>query len=371
MDGFENALPSYGYYSVAGDTQISTFNTEWEFVRYTEQSDFFTRAYCGVSTDFRSGAYAMKFGDWHTTQYGAFNLRCYARRIFEESEEIFFRVYMKLLNSLGTDADMISITDFNDNPLLRVRIVKSTRQFQVYNQAGTLMFTSDPITANVWTKIEGRIKANTTGIIEFWIDGTLVGTFNGNTKGTRGNPRKILIGSNISNTSNQGGLFEVLFDDVAVNNTTGTVNNGRCGSGKIIALAPKANGSTNDFVPSTGSNWQNVDETPTDGDTTYNESETTEDKDLYTFQKLVADKGIPSTDTVVAVSCEISGKWIGDVADIAFVVKETGEAETAKIRLSSNYAMQSFVMDENIEKDDIWTIADIDNSEFGIVHKVV
>lgn len=70
-------------------------------------------------------------------------------------------------------------------------------------------------------------------------------------------------------------------DEIIVMDGTGTDNNDFIGEHRIETLRAVANGATNDFTPSAGANWENVDENPPDGDSTYNESNTVNHVDLY------------------------------------------------------------------------------------------
>ena len=85
------------------------------------------------------------------------------------------------------------------------------------------------------------------------------------------------------------------YDDLYLLNGAGSANNDFLGSVKVETLYPDGAGNSSDLTPSTGSNYQNVDENPEDdGDSTYNESSTSNDKDLYTYDNT-------SLDTINAV----------------------------------------------------------------------
>lgn len=82
-----------------------------------------------------------------------------------------------------------------------------------------------------------------------------------------------------------------LYDDWYICDTTGTSNNDFLGAIKIETLLPNGTGDSSDFTPSTGSNYQNVDEVPIDT-TTYNESlATSGNKDLFQIDNLSAISG--------------------------------------------------------------------------------
>ncbi len=72
-------------------------------------------------------------------------------------------------------------------------------------------------------------------------------------------------------------------DDVAVNDTTGSIDNSWCGDGHVIALTPNANGDFSQFVGSDGdttANYALVNEIPANT-TSYVESSVSAKKDLY------------------------------------------------------------------------------------------
>ena len=59
------------------------------------------------------------------------------------------------------------------------------------------------------------------------------------------------------------------FDDIYICDGTGAVNNNFLSDSKSIVGLPTVNGSSAQFTPSAGSNWQNIDDTAPDSDTTY------------------------------------------------------------------------------------------------------
>ena len=95
-----------------------------------------------------------------------------------------------------------------------------------------------------------------------------------------------------------------LFDDFYILDTTGSSpTNTFLGPTKIEEILPDGAGADTDWTPSTGSNFQNVDETPRDDDTTYNESTTTTHLDLFTAGNLAKIDG-----TVYAVQLDVLGR---------------------------------------------------------------
>lgn len=72
------------------------------------------------------------------------------------------------------------------------------------------------------------------------------------------------------------------------------------GNPRTGGLFPDGVGNSSDWAPSAGNNWENVEETTPDDDSTYNESDTVNDIDTYTMQD------VPSgTTAIVAVAVTV------------------------------------------------------------------
>jgi len=76
------------------------------------------------------------------------------------------------------------------------------------------------------------------------------------------------------------------FQDFYVLDDSGTTNNDFLGDVKVDCIRPNSPGTYADFTPSTGSNWENVDESDSDGDTTYNEAGVVNYKDTYSLSDI-------------------------------------------------------------------------------------
>jgi len=151
-------------------------------------------------------------------------------------------------------------------------------------------------------------------------------------------------------------------DDVAINDTTGGADNTWPGDGRVIAILPDGAGDNTDFTPSAGSNYQNVDERPPDGDTTYNESDTDTDYDLFNL-----------------AACGLSDVTILGI-DVKLTVRKTvanGDQMRAKIKTggteyngsdfdpSTTYTRQVATWRTNPNTSSAWTISDVDALQAG------
>lgn len=156
-------------------------------------------------------------------------------------------------------------------------------------------------------------------------------------------------------------------DDIYIFDGTGSDNNDFAGDSKVIALHPNANGAVSDFTGSDADstdNYLHVDETDTDDDTSYVESSTATDVDLYNFDDLpevpdaihavqvnfVAKKDDAGARTMRAVTRPVSTQFFGDIES---------PSDGAYLNFSKVY-------DLNPETSAIWTRSLLEATEFGV-----
>jgi hypothetical protein len=130
---------------------------------------------------------------------------------------------------------------------------------------------SASLAMDTWHLIEVHLVASTTttGTCEVFQDGTQVvsvtSTRTAQTSASYASFDVAWVNSSNAQLIMTGNPYHA-FDDVRINDTNGTLNNGRPGDGKIVALLPNGVGTTIGGTPLTGNpsstNWQNVDELP-------------------------------------------------------------------------------------------------------------
>ncbi len=216
------------------------------------------------------------------------------------------------------------------------------------------------INANTWYLLEVHFKIGTSnGQFELKTDGVLSVSFTGNTDPTsQGLVNNLMF-------KNFGGSYSDL-DDLALNDPTGTEDNGWCGDGRVIALNPDGNGDTIQWTASSGSNYQCVDEgLPGNGDTDYVYTEYTNRVDLYTLQN----PSIPSESIIRRVwVTAVARKTTSDPATLALGIK-TNNAEywgSAQDLLTSYKVFHSQEYTKNPNTNNEWTLSDINNLQAGI-----
>lgn len=133
--------------------------------------------------------------------------------------------------------------------------------------SGTVIGSSSiSVALDTWVLVEVHYIPTTgaTGTVEIWIDGVRVLNATGVvTSAGLANVALIGVGLFRNSTIGTSGTY-VAYDDLAVNNTAGSVNNGRPGDYRVAWLVPNGAGASSGWTPLAGSNYQCVDEIPPD-----------------------------------------------------------------------------------------------------------
>lgn len=156
-----------------------------------------------------------------------------------------------------------------------------------------------------WDRYELHFKcAASGGIFELWVNDVLQISATGlNTaNGTTTVFDQVLIGQTDSTTLTNG------WDDIAVNDLTGTLNNGRCGEGVVMAIFPTRAGSFNQLTNTYGTSNENYDHVnrpitsyiDPQNNSLYVGTSTAGNKDTYKLASLPQEIGAISAFKVVA-----------------------------------------------------------------------
>lgn len=204
---------------------------------------------------------------------------------------------------------------------------------------GTAIGSASAVLAlNTWYQVELKMDATGAGatdILEARLDGTIFAT---SSVQTLTNAFAFSVGGNLDLEAQTTGDW--FFDDIAVNDNTGSFQTAYPGSGKIIQLRPNATGDVNAWLNTAGgagdaNNYTLVDEVTPDNATTRVQSGLLNSEDLYNCDA----SGIGASDTVNVVA--IGGRFRNDVADTltAFkfeVEKTSGGTKTQSAAIIPN-----------------------------------
>ncbi len=152
-----------------------------------------------------------------------------------------------------------------------------------------------------------------------------------------------------------GSTTTILIDDVYVNSGQLLLE------GVVETLFPAGAGANTTWTPSTGSNYQNVDEKPMDGDTTYNQSSGSNQVDTFDFDALA------TTDVQgLAVSCVV--KSTSGSANVRPLIRSGGTdyPAGANTSISTSYVAARLNSDTNPATGLAWTTTTVNAAEFGV-----
>lgn len=233
--------------------------------------------------------------------------------------------------------------------LVNVRILGSS--------AGSFTLSKD-----VWHRIEVKLTVdNAAGEVTVRLDDNEVFTSTGIDTQAGSNAwtdRFIFQAPSSSNTPT------VTFDDITINDDQGSANNSFLGDLKIETLRPDADGFVTNFTPSTGSNWENVDDlTGPDEDSTFNESSVAGHQDLYTTIDL---SGSPNVVHAVVVRATARKDDAG-ARSINLLARTGGTTDTGSTQaLLTSYSNFQEIHEIDPDTTDAWTVSGVNGLQIGI-----
>lgn len=186
-------------------------------------------------------------------------------KTFSAISECYFRQRLYVTNTTGG----IPAFRYGTTTLAYMGIDNSAHPYAW--KSGTLLETAtETIVYNQWYLFEIHYKIDdTVGRFEVFMDGVQIIDYTGNTKFS-----SYTVFDNIQYGPDQflGGSVVIAFDDLAMNDVNGGVDDSWCGDGVVIKITPDGNGTHQNWHGSDGDSTDNyllVDEYPYDSDTTY------------------------------------------------------------------------------------------------------
>jgi len=152
------------------------------------------------------------------------------------------------------------------------------------------------------------------------------------------------------------------FDDIYLLDGSGTINNDFLGNRKVEAIRPTAAGSSTDWTPDSGDSYARVNEVEVDDDSSYVETATTTDKDLYAYENL------DNMNEVNGIQIMSEVRVTAGSMDLHNVIKSstTEDDGTGDTVLSTDYVTSVRTEELNPHTAVAWTPAEVDAAEFGI-----
>ena len=221
------------------------------------------------------------------------------------------------------------------------------------NNGTILGTTTTALSASTWTYIEIKVTIdNTAGVVELRFNGSGTPDLNLTSQDTQNGGAAYADAIRI-----HGSNINVDWDDMYID----TANfQGDC---YVATLSPDGAGASTQFTPSTGSNWQNVDELPADGDTTYNASSTAAHKDRFTHSNLPA-----NADTVAGVQVSSRARKTDagtrELRNVAYDGTTEGDG-TLSHALALTYAWYQTMFEDHPTSAAAWSVSEVNSGEFG------
>lgn len=201
--------------------------------------------------------------------------------------------------------------------------------------------------------IEVRVNGSSTG----WIN--LTGIDTRNAGNASANVIQIFGGGNSENVN-----FDA--DDLYICDATGSTNNNFLGDVRVDAFFPDGNGNSSQFTGNDGNstdNYQLVDDTAPDDDTTYVESDTPTEIDTYTFPGMLH---TPSSIHGLQINM-MSKKDDSGSRNIASVIRSGGTNTSGTSQaLATSYVNYTQISETDPNTSAAWTSSGFGNAEFGI-----
>jgi hypothetical protein len=275
--------------------------------------------------------------------------------------EVVFGFRMKAAALPAADREILRFLSTANNRNIIVKL-NTDGSFGAYQDA-TLRGTESAavIEAGEWYRVEARAKsgsaasgANCTievnGVEVLGVDANFLVSF-----GTANVGSVVTLGASD---------LTLTLDDVTLVNTSGSAPwNTFLGDVAIATLTPTAEGDASDFTPSAGAdNALMVDETVSDGDTTYNESSTVNHEDVHVHSDLGA-----SADSIVGVVINAVAKDEGGIGRGLKLTAKSGTTtgRSDEIALSTAYAFYQKLFEDNPDTTSAWTPSEVNGAQFG------
>lgn len=160
--------------------------------------------------------------------------------------------------------------------------------------------------------------------------------------------------------------FNAYYDDIYIMNGAGSApNNDLLGDCRVRCLNPNGNGNSSQFLGSDGNSTDNyllVDDATTSGTADYVESSTVDQVDTYTFADLSESAG-----SVFGVQISTyAQKTDAGARSLAQVTRRSGtDYASSDIALSTSFAFQTQMREQDPSTSAAWTIAGVNAAEFG------
>jgi len=309
------------------------------------------------------------------------NFRVRAGRIGGESLEIVVSSGTGFITTknLGNLATIISGVALNVQNALTTNIIMEIREDDNTTQGFNVLLNSDgklsarrgtttlattaaaQVVLNTWVYIEMKVSVAEAGSYDIRVNGVSV-LSNGSVDTRAGTTNN--YGNRVRLYGPVGGAGSGHFyDDFYVCDATGSVNNDFLGDRRVVTIFPNADTADEDFALSAGSDsFALLDDNGLDDDTTYVESATVTDRDLFDFENVGALANINGIQHSV-----IARKTDVDNFELDLVTKSSSTTDVAASQTVGSTSYDSFFRIQELDPNTAaaWTGTNLDAAQFG------
>jgi len=312
----------------------------------------------------RTGSYGMQMG---TTDVQA---DVHVQQIIESTSELYLRLGIYARGGSVSDPGRTrrAFLQLRDGSALQLAFSVPLSAFgpiSVYSDWGvTLLGSGGTLIQDTWVCVEVHALIHPTdGVVQVKVDGVTVIDYSGNTRGVAASTdliNSVWLGAG-TGTSSRYDFLRAIYDDLAINDTLGDVNNSWVGRGGIYPALVTGPGTHSEFTPLAGSNADNVKEVPADEDTSYVASNTLGHRDLYATGGIVPTDG---TITAVQVVHRARLSEVG-ISNLKALVRDDGADSVYDAQaVDSSYRYLAQIL-ELAPDGSVWSVAKINALEIG------
>ena len=281
------------------------------------------------------------------------------REFLADGDTIIVGAAIRCPDGLNGAAEYTHLFDFDSNCTLRLRGNGDLRLDRVTLTTSTnVAVATGAIPDTDWHYIEAKITFhNSTGTYDIRVDGVSVMSGTGNTSETASTTANRLVLGHVQNKRLQ-------YDDFYICDDSGSTNNNFLSEVFVQKVRPNAVGDSSQLTPTSGDNYTNVDEDTWDSDTTYVESRTTSEKDLYNYENL--DSGVVGTIFGV-IAKPVLKKTDGGARTYRLLAKSGATESNSGTRYPNvSYVRQGYIWETDPDTSAQWTVSGFNAAQFGI-----
>jgi len=259
----------------------------------------------------------------------------------------------------STNGSDLSLMEFKEGSTNHVEVYLSatTRFLRIKRNGTTVVTGTHALSLNTWHQIVVHIKTGNAAVgqVHTWVDGVadISDTTSDFLNGLTGAIDNFTIRAAFGN--------RVRFDDI--HDWSGNDNKG---NSRVLGRVAMADGFHADWTPLTGTDHAAmVDDATPDGDTTYNYSDTTANRDSYEMQPL----GIPATATIYAYGVTAIARKLDVGSRVLKIFHRFSGTDQDGSNQNPGFdysGLQEF-WETNPDTAAPWTVAEVDATEAGIL----